>query len=474
MEKLLTSIDPWMEPIVTIIIAVGLLQSLFSAIELVVSAWTMRRSKVSDSSYDNLWAERAQSAPPIALIAPAYNEEITIVESVQSLMSIHYPNYEVIVVNDGSKDKTLQRMIDEYDLYPSPRAFDDVAPHKPIRQIYRSREHSNLIVIDKENGGKADALNAGINVSRAPLFCSVDADSMLESVSLLHAVRPFLTDPARTIAVGGTIRVANGCGIRGGRVVEVGVSNRLLPIIQTVEYIRAFLVARIALSKMGILTLISGAFGIFRRSSALAVGGYALDTVGEDYELVLRMHRYYRDQGLPYRVAFVPEPVCWTEVPESLTVLSRQRKRWQRGALETFFRHKDMLFRPRYGKVGAIALPMSLVIDVLGPIVETIGLILIPISWMFGILDPQYAIAFLIITFVYGIFISAGSLALEEMGLHRIPRAQDLLKLILVVVVENLGYRQLHNIWRVQGWWEFMRKKKGWGEMTRLGLRRDT
>ncbi len=411
MDEFLVLINPWAEPVVGFMIIVGLLQNLFSLVELLISGFTMRHSNIAQSTYDQLWSERAHAAPPITLIAPAYNEEISIVESVQSQLSIHYPNYEVIVVNDGSKDKTLEKMIDEFNLFESTRAYNKIAPHKPIHAIYRSHDHSNLVVIDKENGGKADALNAGINVSRAPLFCSVDADSMLESVSLLHAVRPFLSRPDTTIAVGGTIRVANGCEVRGGRVSKVGISNHYLPIVQTVEYIRAFLIARVALSEMHILTLISGAFGIFRRSTALAVGGYALDTVGEDYELVLRMHRHCRDNGEPYDVDFVPEPVCWTEVPETLTVLGRQRKRWQRGALETFFKHKDMLFRPRYGAVGSIALPMSFITDVAGPLVEVFGLILVPLLWISGLLDVDYAIAFLTITFVWGFYLRRLSLS---------------------------------------------------------------
>lgn len=372
--------------IMVVLITVGLAQNLVSLIQLIVAARTMRRQHESQNS-EMLWQQRAPGSPPISLIAPAYNESLNIVESTRSLLSIRYPHFEVIVVNDGSKDDTLAKLIKHFELSPSLRAYEVATPHKQIRQIYQSRLYHNLVVVDKENGGKADALNVGIDVSRSPLFCAVDADSMLEADALLHAVQPFLTSPAEVVAVGGTIRVANGCEISGGKVTRVGVSNKLLPLLQTMEYTRAFLIARIAMSRLNVLTMISGAFGIFRRSSAIAVGGYDTGTVGEDYELVMRLHRYHQEHKIPYQVLSVAEPVCWTEVPESWKVLGRQRKRWQRGALETFYRHRKLLFNPRYGRIGMIGMPFSLLIDVLGPIVEVLGYMLVPLLWVSGMLN---------------------------------------------------------------------------------------
>ncbi|MDP1931019.1 MAG: glycosyltransferase [Gammaproteobacteria bacterium] len=473
LEQISISIVSWIntsaEWIVGLVIAVGLTQNLIALLQLVVAAKALRRRDDSENS-ETLWHQTAPSAPPISLIAPAYNESASIVESTRSMLSIRYPHCEVLVVNDGSKDDTLDKLIKNFALRPSARDFESVTPHKPIRQIYQSQKYPNLIVIDKENGGKADALNAGINISRSPLFCSVDADSMLEADALLHAVQPFLSKPDKVIAVGGTIRVANGCRVRGGKVMSVGLSKDLLPMLQTVEYTRAFLIARVAMSELNILTLISGAFGIFRRPAAIAVGGYDTDTVGEDYELVMRMHRYHLEKKIPYEVVSVAEPVCWTEAPDNLKTLSRQRKRWQRGSLETFFRHIRMLGNPRYGRIGLVGMPFSLLVDVVGPLAEVLGYLLVPILWFSGMLNPDFAIAFLALTFVFGIFISAGSLVLEEISLHRIPAAKDLLRLISGVLIENFGYRQINNIWRVQGWWEFLRKKKSWGEMTRTGF----
>lgn len=469
MAEIVSLLDRIAEWVVGLIIIIGLSQNLLSMLQLIVAAYSMRSTDLHDEN-EGLWHQRAPGALPIALIAPAYNEQATILESVKSLLSLHYPYYEVIIVNDGSTDATLAEMIEEFELNPSSRAYEESAPHKPIRGLYQSDKFRNLIVVDKENGGKADSLNAGINVSRAPLFCAVDADSMLENDALLHATQPFREDPQKVIAVGGTIRVANGCDVRNGKILRVALPKKLLPSIQTVEYIRAFLIARVAMSEMGVLTLISGAFGIFKRKAALLVGGYATDTVGEDYELVLRMHRYHIEHGIPYEVRSVPEPVCWTEVPESLKILSSQRRRWQRGSLETFFRHRHMLLNPRYGKVGLLGMAFSLLIDVLGPIAEVLGYVLVPLLWFSGLLNVDYALAFIALTFVFGIFISAGAMALEEVSLHRIPSARDLLKLLGIVFIENLGYRQLTNIWRIQGWFDFLRKKRGWGQMTRRGF----
>jgi cellulose synthase/poly-beta-1,6-N-acetylglucosamine synthase-like glycosyltransferase len=406
METFLHLINVGAEWLVGSIIFIGIAQNLVSVVQLFVSTRSLKEADIHDRN-EGLWQRSAPGSTPIALIAPAYNEAYTIVESLKSLLSLHYPFYEVIVVNDGSRDATLQILIDNFDLKPSPRAYDLEVKHKPIRQIYQSPRFKNLVVIDKENGGK---------------------------------------------------------------VVKVGLPRKLLPLIQTVEYIRAFLIARVAMSELGILTMISGAFGIFRRKAAVAAGGCATDTVGEDYELVLRMHRYHIENKIPYRIVSAAAPVCWTEAPDTLRILASQRRRWQRGALETFFRHRHMLFNPRYGRIGMIGMPMSLLVDVFGPIAEIAGYVMVPILYFSGMLNADYALAFLGLTFVFGIYISAGSMTLEEISLHRIPRAVDLLKLLGIVLIENLGYRQLSNVWRIQGWYEFLRKRKGWGKMTRTGF----
>ena len=452
-----------------IVIGTGLLQTGFYIVQLCFAGISLaKRPPLAREAL--LWRRYAEQAPAIAVLAPAFNEEVTIVESVNSLLALHYPDFEVIVINDGSRDGTLRRLIDHFGLEPVERYHELAVEHRPILGIYASARLPRLVVLDKENGGKADALNAGINLARTSLFCSIDADSLLEPDALLRAVRPFIDEPTKTIAVGGTIRLANGSRIQAGRVVEVRLPRNFLALVQIVEYLRAFLMARLALSRMQALTIISGAFGLFQRRLALEVGGYSQGTVGEDMELVIKLHRHMRDNKRPYRIDFIPDPVCWTEAPEDLRVLARQRARWQRGALETFFRHRDMLFNPRYGRVGFIGFGQVLVVDVLGPVVEVLGYVLVPLLYALGLLEAEYFLAFLAITFTFGIFISVATLILEEVELRRFPRARDLSVLTCVAVAENLGYRQLSNVWRVWGLWQFLRKQQGWGQMTRKGF----
>lgn len=418
----------------------------------------------------NLWRRTLSSAPPIALLAPAYNEAATIVDSVRSLLCLEYPSFEVIVINDGSKDQTMDVLRRAFALEPEERDHDTPLSHQPIRAIYRSSTEARLVVIDKANGGKADALNAGLNLARAPIVCSMDADSLLEPDALLRAAQPFVEDPQRVIATGGTVRVVNGCSVFDGRVVQIGLPKNIWALLQTIEYLRAFLIARLAWSRMGALTIVSGAFGLFRRSVLIEAGGYASDTVGEDMEMVVRLHRRFHDLNRPYRIAFVPEPVCWTEVPESLAVLARQRTRWQRGALDTFAKHRGMLFNPKYGRAGSIGLSKILLFDVLAPAIELSGYILMPVMWSLGLLSFEYFTAYLAVTFALGVAISVGSLAIEEAELRRFPKATDLVVLAFAAVIENFGYRQLNSWWRLVGCWQWLRGDKSWGAMTRKGF----
>ena len=457
------------QAIALVVIATGLAQTGFYMVQLVFAAAALS-SRPPVPRGATLWRRYSDQAPPIAVLAPAFNEELTVVESVKSLLALQYPDFEVLLINDGSKDGTLARVIAAFGLERVERFVDTSVAHAPIRGFYASPAYPRLLVIDKENGGKADALNAGINTSRAGLFCAIDADSILESDALLRVVRPFIDDPDLTIAVGGTIRIANGCTIDSGRVTDVRLPRSFLALVQIMEYLRAFLMARLALGKMQVLTVISGAFGLFSRQRVVEVGGYSHATVGEDMELVVKLHRHMRDLGLPYRLDFIAEPVCWTECPEDLAVLGRQRSRWQRGALECFAKHRDMCFNPRDGRIGMIGFGHILLVDIVGPLVEVLGYVLIPLLWALGLLALPWLLAFLAITFTFGVFVSIATLILEEIQLRRFPRVRELAVLALIAVVENFGYRQLSNIWRLQGWWQFVRRKQGWGTMTRKGF----
>jgi len=412
-------------------------------------------------------------APPITLIAPAYNEEATCVEATKSLSLLKYPQYEILVVNDGSSDQTLQRLIDAFQLLPANRQPVANIATAPIRRVYRSQRLPNLWVIDKENGGKADALNVGINYCRTPLFCAIDADSLLEREALIRVVRPFLED-ARTVAAGGIIRIVNGCEVSAGGVTKVRLPGNLLAQFQVLEYLRAFMAGRMGWDALGLTLIISGAFGVFRRSVVVDVGGYATDTVGEDMELVVRLHRHCREKRLPYRVSYVADPIAWTECPEKVRVLGRQRDRWQRGLYETVTRHRGMLLNPRYGRIGLVAFPYFFFLEMLGPLIEFFGYLSFILAVVLGRASGPYIVVFLMAAFVFGVVLSVAAVALEELSFHRYPRLTDLFRLFGLAVLENFGYRQLTSYWRIRGFFSGLRGVKGWGKMERKGFSVET
>lgn len=408
-------------------------------------------------------------APPITLIAPAYNEEPTCVESVRSLLTLEYPEYEILVVNDGSKDGTLNRLVEAFNLYPAARMPTANIPTAAVRHVYRSRRHPNLWVVDKENGGKADALNVGINFCRTPLFCAMDADSLLERQALIRIVRPFLED-ASTVAAGGILRIANGCVVKQGQVVDVRLPRNIWAQFQVLEYLRAFLSGRMGWDALDATLVISGAFGIFRRDAVVDAGGYATDTVGEDMELVVRLHRTMAELGRPYAIHFVPDPVAWTECPESLDILSRQRDRWQRGLFQSLTRHRVMLLNRRYGKAGLLAFPYFFFLEMLGPVIEGLGYVSFGASVATGRADLAFVVAFLAVAVFLGVALSVSAVAMEELSFRRYPRIADLVRLFLLGVAENFGYRQLSAWWRIKGTWSAIRGVEGWGKMTRKGF----
>ena len=457
--------------VTVLVVTTGLLQSVLQLFQLGLAFAVLLRRPPAER-IGLIWNRYADVTPPIAFVVPAYNEERSIVDSVQSLLAMNYPRVELVVVNDGSTDGTLKTLVEAFGLIAIARDFDDALPHQPIRGIFRASREPRLIVVDKKNGGKADALNCAINLARSPLVCAIDADSLLEPESILRAVKPFVDDPERTIGVGATVRVANGCLISHGRVLEVGLARSFLARLQTIEYLRAFLMARLAWSEIGLLTIVSGAFGVFRRQAVIEVGGYSTETVGEDFELVVKMHRYMREHGRDYRIEFIPEPVCWTEVPETLSSLGRQRARWHRGAMETFFTHRKMLGRRRYGRIGLVGYTNMLFSDVISPVAEVLGYVLVPLLWALGLLSVEFFIAFLALSFSLGLAVSAGAFMLQQMELHRLTRARDMIILFATAILENFGYRQLNNLWRLRGLWEYLRGDRHWGQMERAGFQR--
>jgi cellulose synthase/poly-beta-1,6-N-acetylglucosamine synthase-like glycosyltransferase len=425
------------------------------------------RRYIDRHSLDHLPHAHTGFDPPISLLVPAYNEEATIAASVRSLLQLDYPEFEIVVINDGSKDGTLAELVREFALLPFPEAYRLQVPCREVRGIYRSTRHPALRVIDKANGGKADALNAGINASRYPLFCAVDADSILQRDSLTRVVQPFLEDP-HTIVSGGTIRIANGCRISGGFLSEVGLPGSVLARFQVVEYLRAFLFGRLGWTPLNAVLIVSGAFGLFRKSEVIAAGGYRTDTVGEDMELIVRLHRINRMRGRPYRITYVPDPICWTEAPETLKVLRSQRTRWQRGLAESLAMNRRLLFHRRSGAVGWLAFPFFVLFEFLGPVIEATGYLLMIIGTVFGLFSWPAFETFMFVALTFGLLLSVTALLLEEMSFRLYQRQVQMLQLFIAAVAENFGYRQLVALWRLQGMWRWMvGATQHWGEMTR-------
>lgn len=407
-------------------------------------------------------------SPALTMLVPAHNEEATIAYSVRALLACRYPELQIMVINDGSADATMDVLRKAFNLVDVRRVPRSALSTKQIRGLLVSADEPRLTVIDKENGGKADSLNAGLRYARTPLFCCIDADTMLDVDALNRLVWEFESRPD-TIAAGGIVRVVNGSAVRDGRVADVHTPTNLLANLQILEYLRAFLGARIAWSRLGIVLIISGAFGLFRRDVVIDAGGYDTTTVGEDAELILRMHHHQRDVGGPRRVIFFPDPICWTEVPTSLRILIRQRDRWQRGMMEMLWRHRAMLGRRRYGRIGLIAIPYFLVFEAFGPLFEVAGFASFALAAALGVVSWPIAAAYFALAVGMGFVISYMTLLMEERAFQRYPGWTCLARLVAVSFIENLGYRQLLTLVRARAWWTGFRSH-GWGDMTRAGF----
>ena len=409
--------------------------------------------------------------PPVSVVLPAYNEERSIVSSVRSLLALDYPEYEIVVVNDGSTDQTLQEMIKAFGMVSFPEAYRKRLDTEAVYGVYVSPHQPKIRLVDKANGGKADALNAGLNCIRYPLFCAVDADCVLQSDSLSRVVRPFLED-ARTVACGGVVRVLNGCTAKNGLLDKVGLPKGLLPGFQLIEYLRAFLFGRMGWSPLNALLIISGAFGVFYKERVMAIGGYRRDTVGEDMDLVVRLHRNLRTEKRPYRITFVPDPMCWTEVPTDLRSLRNQRVRWQRGLAESLWPNLGLMFSRHAGALGWLSFPFMLIFELFGPLIELAGYVVMFALWLLGLVSLQVLLIFLMVAIGLGILLSVNAMLLEELSYHMYPKASQQLKLLAWAVLENFGYRQLTTVWRAIGLvrWMFSSKHQfRWGKIQRDG-----
>jgi cellulose synthase/poly-beta-1,6-N-acetylglucosamine synthase-like glycosyltransferase len=471
------TVPPWMMDVINTTSLVILIY--FSALQLVLfgllilSFFDMRRRLAQNFYADYEAVAKSHFTFPITVLVPAYNEAAGVIDSVRSVLSLDYPQHEVIVINDGSTDDTMERLRQEFRLERRDLVFRKSLEIKgAIRGLYRSATTPHLTVIDKEHAGKSDALNAGLNLSRYPLFCTIDADSLFQENALLRVVRPFLEDPDRVIAVGGQVRVANGCRVERGRVVEPRLPTNILAAFQVVEYLRAFVASRLGLSAMNNLLILSGVFSLFRKDVVIEVGGYRAGVVTEDMEMVLRLHRRMREQRRPYAVVFLPDPICWTEVPETLGALARQRNRWYRGLIHSLWLHKSLLWGKHSGSLRWIGLPYYFFFEFMGPIVELVGYVLIPICYFLGILSPVFFWAFLFLSVTSGAFLSISSVFLEELSFGLYRSWGDFAQMVGIGVLENFSYRILTLFFRLGALVDIILGRGGWGKQERAGFGR--
>ncbi|MGF7185860.1 cellulose synthase/poly-beta-1,6-N-acetylglucosamine synthase-like glycosyltransferase [Desulfitispora alkaliphila] len=413
--------------------------------------------------------------PPISIIAPCYNESATVIESINSLLNIRYPRFQVVVVNDGSKDDTLAKLIGYYELEKTNYIYREMIPTSKIRNTYSSVRFDNLVVVDKENGGKADALNAGINIAEHPIFCAIDADTLIEGDSLINASAPFSFDHLKTAATGGNIRVINNCRIDNGVIEKFNIPRGTVENFQVIEYIRAFTGGRIGWSYLNSLLIISGAFGLFKKRMAFNIGGYStkesrnLDTVGEDMELVVSYHKYLAKRKEKYQITFCHDANGWTEVPNDLKSLKKQRNRWQRGLIEVLTSNFSLFFNPRYGRVGTTAYPYFFIFEFIGPWIEVMGYVFVVLALFMGILNPSIFILLFVFSVLFGIIISLFGLYIDEKESIRYSN-KEFFKLLGFAFIENLGFRQMGAFWRAGAFISLLLNRQGWGTITRRGF----
>ena len=467
----------WADVLMYVFLLYTLMLMLIYTVSAVASYWVIRQHVAETSFVDYRQILTSPLSPKISIIAPAYNEALNIVDNAMSLLALEYPNFEVVIVNDGSKDDTLQRMIDAYKLEKTALLIQQNVECKEILGVYKSREEaiSHLTVVDKRNGGKSDALNAGINVCVGKMIACIDVDCVLERDALLRMIKPFLEETnQKVIATGGVIRLANDCVIRDGRLIAINVPRNLIARAQVLEYMRAFLLSRVAWAKINGLLLISGALGLFDKQTVIEAGGYSHKTVGEDMELVIRMRRMMEERKQPYAVRYIPDPLCWTEGPSSWDVLGRQRNRWTRGLMDCLKFHRKIFFNPDYRIMGLVSYPFWFFYEWLAPIIEAFGLIFSVVLWTMGGLSTTNFWLLAATVYSYAVFLSCLAIWVDQKTYLQYRSKRDLGRLLFVALIEPFFYHPFTVYSSIRGHIDYLRGKKGWGSMTRQGLSKPT
>lgn len=413
-------------------------------------------------------------APGISVIAPAFNESLNVISNIRSLLTLEYPLFEVIIVNDGSTDDTLEVLIQEFSLTKVDYAYNEILETQPVRGIYRSTEkvYNKLTIVDKINGKcKADAVNAGLNVAHHPYFLNTDVDCILDNKTLVKLIRPILEEMKPVIAVGAGLRIANSCEIDSGMMTMVKVPTALLPRFQELEYIRSFIMGKLGWSYINAVPNVSGGLGLFNKEVAIQAGGYDSKSFAEDMDIVVRMVKNRLEEKEEYAVRYIPETLCWTEAPESLSVFVRQRVRWSRGLWQIFATHFKVLFNPKYKRLGLIVFPYNFFFELLAPIIEVLGIIFYICIIILGLVNWQTAIILLIFVYVYLVFISIVAVLWDQFVFKQYKNWKVVFNLTLMAFIEPLIYHPIVLFSCLKGYlYQLVGRKHSWGNMKRKGF----
>lgn len=415
--------------------------------------------------------EHSTLSLPVSVVISAYNEEKMIIQTVLNTLQLRYPEYEIIVVNDGSQDRTLELLIETFKMKKIDMIHKKKLETSEVKGVYQSAQHPRLLVIDKKNGRRADANNAGVEFARYPIICQIDADCVLEQDALLHMIRPFLTD-SEVVAATAIIRPSNGLVVEQGKILKYGLPSAWLPLFQYVEYMRAFQWARSGLTLLRSNLCMSGAYTVIRKDFFLKVGGANVNAVVDDFELTVTIQRYIHEHKEKeiLKLAYVPDPGCYTEVPQTIKAFASQRNFWQRAILQSLFWNRDIGFNPHYGMVGLFGFPYFLIFEALSPFIELGAYILVPVGYFLGVTTLEQLLLFFIFSVCLGTFISVCAVLLEQTTRRKQKKTRDIVRLLCAAFLENFGFHQLHLIQRLIGTYDLViRRRISYGYRVRNG-----
>lgn len=432
----------------------------------IFSIINLHESMLREKYSNNLRIKNEANYIPVSILVPAYNEEKTIIECIDSILSLDYPECEIIVINDGSTDKTMQVIIEQFNLKKVMRPIRRLVKSKEELSVYEGGENFKITLINKDNGGKADALNLGINAARYPFFVSLDADSILQKDSLSNIVIPFMENE-RTIAVGGNIKVSNQVVIIDGEIVKVFTPKKWIVIFQIIEYYRVFLTTRVWFNRFNGNLIISGAFGLFKKEAVINVGGYDIKSIGEDMSLIVKLHSFYRKNQLTYSIQYAPNAICWSQMPEKLKDLRNQRRRWHIGLMQSILEHKYIFLNIKYGLIGTFSFLYYLIYEMLSCVLEIIGIIFIILAYFTGFINIQFFVTFMIVYIGYSVVVSMASIILENYLFKNMLTIKVILKLMVFSIIECFGYRQICSIYRLSAIFQYRKRKYDWEKIDR-------